>query len=82
MIENVDFFIHFVKFPTNEQAACVTVNRDGTYTILVNQEVSESRQRKAIQHELKHIEDGHLYLNDIEVDRIELMTHEHKRRNV
>lgn len=76
MIEGIDYFIYFVKFPNTEGAALVTPNDDGTYTILVNNQVSESRQQRAIRHEIKHIEEGHFYLNDVSVDHIEIQAHE------
>ena len=38
----------------------VTVdNPDGSYTVLINEALCDEARRKAINHELKHIQDNH-----------------------
>lgn len=44
----------------------VTENEDCTYTIFINNHLSEARRLKAIKHALEHIEKGDFEKNDVQ----------------
>lgn len=60
-IEGVDYFVRIIPFPVNSIGGLVTPNDDGTYSIYINANVDSNRQRKAYQHEVKHIVNGDFY---------------------
>lgn len=63
-------YIKCVAFPWHVEAA-VLPNDDGTFSILINSNLSPRRQLAALEHELNHIEQDHFY-NDIkEIKTIE-----------
>lgn len=61
LIEDVDYFVHLVPFPSGPVDGMVTPNDDGTFTIYLNSNVSEARRKKALEHELNHIRMDHFY---------------------
>lgn len=73
LIEGADYFIRVVPFPTYRTGGAVTPNDDGTFTIYINALLSLDRQRRAVKHEIKHIEDGDFY-NDLPIFAIEDIT--------
>ena len=58
-----EYRIHLLPFPPAVLAAVVALD-DGTYDVFLNDALSLDLQRKALRHELRHIDKGHLY-NDI-----------------
>ena len=48
----IDYQIVYIDIPVKEM---VTENEDGSYTIFVNKNISEEKQKKAIRHALSHI---------------------------
>lgn len=60
-IENCDYFIHLVDFPTCASGGCVVLNDNGTYTILLNAHCSRRQNEDSMIHELRHILRGDLY---------------------
>lgn len=61
LIENRDYFVRVVPFPVYTIGGMVTPNEDGTFSIFINARLSLERQRKALDHELKHLEDNDFY---------------------
>lgn len=68
--EGVDYFVRLIDFP-NQAAGGVSVsNGDGTFSIFINTRCSPARQRKALEHELKHLVDNHFF-RDAPIDEVE-----------
>lgn len=49
-------------------------NEDGSYTILINRNISSERQKEAVLHELTHIK-GNDFNRDIQANLLEHMIH-------
>lgn len=49
-------------------------NEDGSYTILINRNISSERQKEAVLHELTHIK-GNDFSAEIQADLLEKMLH-------
>ena len=58
----------------NANAVLVSSNEFDVYTILVNNSLSEARQKKEVLHELRHIIQGDLF-SHINVQDIEIINH-------
>lgn len=54
--------------------ALVHANPDDSYTIIVNKDLSDSDRRKALWHEVRHINGGDLY-EDSDVNALEAACH-------
>ncbi len=54
-------FVRYIKLPRGVRAATVT-NNDGTVSVYINELLSDAREKQAVEHELKHIRDNHLWL--------------------
>ena len=61
MIENEDYFVRLVNFPTCACGGVVMLNDDGTYTILLNARLSRQQNEESMAHELRHIRRGDLF---------------------
>lgn len=61
MIENADYFVRLVDFPVCSCGGAVTVNDDGTYTVLINSRLSADQNRRSYAHEVGHLERGDLH---------------------
>ncbi len=72
--EGVDYFIYLIDMPATT-CACSTKNDDGTYSLFLNSSLPFEKQKEAAEHEVIHIESGHLDLRDENVDGIEYSTH-------
>ena len=57
-----DVFIK--KAPLPAKIRGVTIGRDDDYIVIVNENLSPSARRKAVQHEIRHIKRGHFYSDD------------------
>ena len=57
-----DVFIK--KAPLPAKIRGVTIVRDDDYIVIVNENLSPSARRNAIQHEIRHIKRGHFYSDD------------------
>lgn len=56
-------------------------NDDGSYTIIINKNISTERQKEAVLHELTHIE-GNDFTNEEQADLLEKMLHAQKQNIV
>lgn len=52
------------KAPLPAKIRGVTIVRDDDYIVIVNENLSPSARRKAVQHEIRHIKRGHFYSED------------------
>ena len=56
LISDCDYFVREIPFPRNVKVnGFLLLNEDGTYTIFLNSNASESQRRAAFLHELNHI---------------------------
>lgn len=62
-------------FPMPGRIRSYTVRKDGFYTIVVNENLSEEARLEAYRHELKHIEQGD-FDKSCSADLIEIFAHE------
>ena len=68
-----EFYLRLVRLPPHVEAT-VLPNQDGTFDIYVNESLPEEQQRRAFDHEVRHIQLDHLYncdpvsLNELEAD--------------
>jgi len=61
LIEGVDYFLRFVRFPTRANPGAVIPNDDGTYDIYINTQYYPETEwvRRIVDHEIRHIILGH-----------------------
>ena len=64
------YFVYYLPLPLTIHGS-VRLNDDGTYSIYLNSRDSAEEWHKTIEHELRHIEGGHLY-SDKPVWKLEL----------
>ena len=55
-----DVFVRVLKLPNKVKGVTVT-DSEGAYCVFVNSEISSAEQKKALEHELKHIKLQHFY---------------------
>lgn len=60
MIDRDDYRVYLVKLPSTVYGA-VRVDRDGFYSIYINNTLTEEKQRETMAHEIRHIERGDHY---------------------
>ena len=73
LLEGVDYFLRFVRFPTRANAGAVIPNDDGTYDIYINTQYwpDEAWVRAVLMHEIRHIILGHFDVLDKAIREIE-----------
>jgi hypothetical protein len=54
-----DIYIYTVPMPSKIEG--ITVYKNNDYIVLINNELNKETQDRAIQHEIKHINQNHLY---------------------
>ncbi len=70
LIENVDYFLHYVQFPNRANPSMVFPNDDGTFDIYLNTLFDKDFLRRKLEHELEHLYDEHFYV-DLPIETIE-----------
>lgn len=70
MIEGIDYYVHRVRFPNKANPAMSFPNDDGTFDIYLNTLYDDERLKKELEHELRHIQGEHFYV-DIPIERAE-----------
>lgn len=60
LIEGQDYCLRYMPFPNNAADGAVVSHPD-IPCVYINTNVCESRQKEALEHELRHIECGDLY---------------------
>lgn len=68
--EGVDYFVRLIEFPNQAAGGVSMSNGDGTFSIYINTRCSPERQRKALDHELRHLIKNHFF-RDEPVEEIE-----------
>lgn len=66
-----DYNLRIVALPLTVLGAVVLLD-DGTYDIFLNAQIGEDMQKKALEHEIRHIDGGHLYNDILTADQMEL----------
>ena len=61
LVENQDYFVRVVPFPVNSVGGMVMPNPDGSFSIYINSNLSQERQKEALDHELDHIRNNDFY---------------------
>lgn len=74
LIESVDYFLRFVRFPNRANPGAVIPNDDGTYDIYINTQhyPDEEWVRTVLMHEINHIILGHFDVLDKTIAEIEV----------
>lgn len=57
-----DVFVRVLKLPNKVKGVTIT-DSDGAYCVFVNSEISSEEQKRALEHELRHIKLQHFYNN-------------------
>ena len=71
LIEGADYFVRLVPFPPNTSFhACVLLNSDATYTVLLDSNIPSEAQKKAMRHEYDHMANDDMY-GDKDIREIE-----------
>ena len=71
-IPDCDYVVREVALPYGVNGV-VTPNDDTTFSIYINSRLSEDQKRKALDHEVKHIENDDFY-NGLPIEEIEKRT--------
>lgn len=73
LIEGVDYFVRFVRFPNRANKGAVMPNDDGTYDIYINTQYYPDNAwvRAVLMHEIRHIILGHFDVLDKTIGEIE-----------
>lgn len=73
-INEIDYIVRLVDFPSKKIKESVTSNEDGSYTIFIENSLTKEQQQKSFMHAIKHIigED----FNKDDVERIEKEAHQ------
>ena len=73
LIEGVDYFVRFARFPNRANRGAVIPNDDGTYDIYINSLYypDEAWVRRVLRHEIRHILLGHFERLDQGIERLE-----------
>lgn len=70
LIEDCDYFVRYVPFPTDRCGGMSVLNEDDTYSVYLNSNPSHDRQKKAFEHEIDHIENEDIH-SDKPIQEIE-----------
>ena len=68
-IEDADYFVRVVDFHNCAVSGAVLPNDDGTFSVYINNRVSRESQKKALRHEVAHIELDHFYRPDCDAEK-------------
>ena len=64
LIEGLDYIVRYVPFPNSALDGAIVSCPDGLACIYINTRVCQKRQRQALKHELEHLENDDLYLEE------------------
>lgn len=64
------YAVHVVDLPCTVLAAVASTDSD-TYHVFLNDRLSPALRRKALDHELRHIDGGHLQNDVLTIDEME-----------
>lgn len=63
-----DIYIHETRLPYKIRAMVMAEGHSGDYVICVNDYLSDEAKLKAIEHEMRHIKEEHLYSEECAVN--------------
>lgn len=66
-IEGADYFVRVIPFPVSVPAF-LRLNRDGTYSVYINSNVSTEKQQEGFWHEIDHIVNDDIYYDGDIID--------------
>jgi Zn-dependent peptidase ImmA (M78 family) len=61
LIEGSDYTVRLIPFPVYNVGGMVTPNPDGSFSVYINSNLSQERQKQALEHELDHIRNNDFY---------------------
>ena len=61
LIEGSDYYVREIPFPNYRVGGMVMPNDDGSFSVYINANLSQERKKKALDHELDHIENYDFY---------------------
>ena len=64
------YVVHVVNFPGSVQAAVAATDSD-TYHVFINDCLSPALRQQALDHELRHIDEGHLFNDVLTIEEME-----------
>ena len=64
-----DYFVRLIRLPVRVEGVTVP-NSDGTFSIYINELLSQEKQNEVLEHELRHIRSEHFYV-DMPVEHME-----------
>ena len=70
MIEGADYYVRVVDFPSAKLGGVVTPNDDGTYSVYINSRLDSAHQRRAYEHEVRHIINEDLH-GELDISTVE-----------
>lgn len=70
MIEGMDYVVRLVGWLTGDIDALVQCDEDGLYIIFINENLAPEAARKAMSHELEHIERDDMF-NPLPISAVE-----------
>lgn len=65
----IDYYVHFAPLPHGVEGVSVP-NDDGSFDVYINSALSTERRRETLEHELKHLEREHFYV-DLSIGQME-----------
>lgn len=70
LIEGSDYTVRLIPFPVYSVGGMVMPNPDGSFSVYINSNLSQERQKQALDHELEHILNNDFY-NGVPIHEIE-----------
>lgn len=64
------YVVHVVNFPGSVRAAVAATDSD-TYHVFINDCLSPALRQQALEHELRHIDEGHLFNDVLTIEEME-----------
>ena len=63
----IDYQVRLINFPPGNVREAVTENEDGSYTIFIEENLSQSERQREFLHAMKHIAGDDFSNNDIQL---------------
>ena len=63
----IDYQVRLINFPPGKVREAVTENEDGSYTIFIEENLSQSERQREFLHAMKHIAGDDFSNNDIQL---------------
>lgn len=63
----IDYQVRLIKFPPGKVKEAVTENEDGSYTIFIEENLSQSEREREFLHAMKHIAGDDFSSSDVQI---------------